>query len=218
MKIHKLTITCIILLILAVIFSKDVASITADELAGQVEKKYRSLADLSVDFTKITRSEIFETESKISGKMLLKNPDKFKIQTKEETITCDGKFVWTYSVENNQVVKDLLDRSENMFKPNQYLSNFRTEYVPRLAGDDKIDQTQCFKLVLSPKKEENVFIKKMTIWVDKKSLLAQKLEYKDSNDNLITLIFSHIKTNRKIKDSEFVFQTPPGVEELDLSE
>jgi chaperone LolA len=218
MKTQKLTITYIILLILAVTFSKDIVSITADELASQVEKKYRSLADLSVDFTRITRSEIFETESKISGKMFLKNPDKFKIQTKEETIACDGKFVWAYSVENQQVVKNLLRRSESMFKPNQYLSNFRNEYVPHLEGEEKIDQTQCFKLVLSPKKEEDVFIKKMTIWVDKKSLLAQELEYKDSNDNLITLIFSNIKTNRKIKDSEFVFQTPPGVEELDLSE
>jgi chaperone LolA len=210
-------ITLLLIFIWIVVLSGHVASITADELAGQVEKKYRSLFDLSVDFTKVTRSEIFETESKISGKMLLKNPDKFKIQTKEETIACDGKFVWTYSVENQQVVKNLLKRSENMFKPNQYLSNFRNEYVSHLEGEEKIDQTQCFKLVLSPKKED-VFIKKMTIWVDKKSLLAQKLEYTDSNDNLITLIFSHIKTNRKIKDSEFVFQTPPGVEELDLSE
>lgn len=218
MKKQKLTITYIILLILAVTFSKDVASISADELALQVEKKYRSLIDLTLDFTKITRSEIFETESKSSGKMLLKNPDKFKIQTKEETIACDGKFVWTYSVENQQVVKNLLKRSESMFKPNQYLSNFRTDYVPHLEGEEKVAQIQCFRLVLSPKKDEDVFIKKMTVWVDKQSLLAKKLEYKDSNDNLITLIFSHIKTDRKIKDSEFVFQTPPGVEELDLSE
>ena len=217
MKKFKPTIIFLAVYILFVILCGNGGCITADELASQVEKKYRSLADLSVDFTKITRSEIFETESKIQGKMLLKNPDKFKIQTKEETIACDGKFVWTYSVENQQVVKNLLERSESMFKPNQYLSNFRTDYFSHLEGEEKIDQTQCFKLVLSPKKED-VFIKKMTIWVDKKSLLAQKLEYKDSNDNLITLIFSHIKTNRKIKDSEFVFQTPPGVEELDLSE
>ncbi len=58
----------------------------------------------------------------------------------------------------------------------------------------------------------------MTIWVDSKKLLAKKLEYTDSNDNQVTLIFQRIKTNRKIKDSEFVFQTPLGVEELDLSE
>jgi len=170
-----------------------------------------------MDFVKITRSEIFETESKIKGKMLLKNPEKFKIDTKDETIVCDGEFVWSYSVENRQVIKNLADRSENLFRPNQYLANFRSEYVPRLTGEEKIDRTRCFKLSLSPR-EEDLFIKKMTIWVDSKKLLAKKLEYTDSNDNQVTLIFQRIKTNRKIKDSEFVFQTPPGVEELDLSE
>lgn len=217
MKKNRITIPLFILFVMIVMLSQNIISITADELALQVEKKYGSLSDLTLDFTKTTRSEIFETEGKIQGKMILKNPDKFKIETKNETIVSDGKLVWTYSVENQQVVKDLLDRSEEVFKPNQYLSNFRSEYVPRLEGEEKIDQTQCFKLLLTPKKDD-VFIKKMTIWVDKKDLLAKKLEYKDSNDDQVTLIFQHIKTNRKIKDSEFIFQTPPGVEELDLSE
>jgi len=217
MKELRPTIFLFVVFIVIIMLDGNIASITSDELASQVEKKYRSLSDLALDFTKTTRSEIFETQSKTQGKMLMKNPDKFKLQTKEETIVCDGKFVWTYSVENQQVVKNLLDKSENMFKPNKYLSAFREEYVPRLEGEEKINQTSCFKLLLSPKKDD-VFIKKMTIWVDQQSLLAQKLEYKDSNDNQVTLIFSHIKTNRKIKDTEFVFQTPPGVEELDLSE
>jgi outer membrane lipoprotein carrier protein len=193
------------------------AASSSDELARQVEEKYRSLSSLSMDFVKITRSEIFETESKIEGKMLVKNPDRFKIDTEDEIIVCDGKFVWSYSVENQQVIKNLADRSEKVFKPNQYLADFRSRYAPRLTGEEKVDGIRCFVLSLAPKDEE-VFIKKMTIWVDKKKLLAKKLEYTDSNDNQVTLIFQRIKTNRKIKDSEFVFQAPPGVEELDLSE
>ncbi len=213
----RFTLTFLILASMLVIFSQDTAGITANDLALKVEKKYRSLKNVSMDFTKIIRSDIFETENKIKGKMILKNPDKFKIRTKDQTIVCDGKFLWTYSVENKQVIKNLVDRSENLFLPNQYLSNFRSEYVPRLKGEEKVNRTKCFKLLLSPKKDD-VFIKKMTIWVDKKNLLTKKLEYKDSNDNEVTLIFQRIKTNRKIKDSEFIFQTPPGVEELDLSE
>ncbi len=216
---RRLTLAAIFLIVPFVLITcfRSTAAVSSDELARQVEKRYRSLKSLSMDFVKITRSEIFETESKIKGKMLLKNPDKFKIDTKDETIVCDGEFVWSYSVENRQVIKNLADRSENLFRPNQYLANFRSEYVPRLTGEEKVDRTRCFKLLLSPK-EEDLFIKKMTIWVDSKKLLAKKLEYTDSNDNQVTLIFQRIKTNRKIKDSEFVFQTPLGVEELDLSE
>jgi chaperone LolA len=216
-RVSKLFGITIIFVTVAFLLKSSLWSTTSEQLALQVEKKYRSLATLSMDFVKITRSEIFETKSRTKGRMILKNPDKFKIQTEDETIVCDGEFVWSYSVENQQVIKNEVERSQSLFKPNEYLSNFQAEYFPQLAGEEKVDGTGCYKLSLSPKKEE-VFIKKMNIWVDKKSQLARKLEYTDANENEVTLIFHHIDTNRKIKDSEFVFQTPAGVEEVDLSE
>jgi outer membrane lipoprotein carrier protein len=198
-------------------FTQKASCITADELALQVEKKYRSFESLSVDFIKVVRSEIFDSESSVGGKMIFKNPDKFRIETKKETIVSDGKFIWTYSVENEQVIKNLTERSSDFFTPYQYLSNFRSEYIPHLEGEGKIEGKRSYKLLLSSKKKE-AFIKKMTVWVDKESLLAKKLEYEDSNDNQITLTFRRIKTNHKFKDSEFVFEAPPGVEQVDLSE
>jgi len=193
------------------------SGITADELARQVENKYRSFESLSMDFVKVVRSKIFETETTVQGKMIFKNPDKFRIDTQDETITSDGKFVWTYSAENAQVIKNLAERSEDFFKPYQYLSDFRSRYVPQLDGEEKIDRIQCFKLALTPR-EEDASIKNMTVWVDQKSLLARRLVYQDLNGNQTTLTFQHIKPNRTIKDSEFVYQAPPGVEEVDLSQ
>ncbi len=191
--------------------------VTAEELALQVENKYRSFESLSMDFVKVVRSEIFETENATEGKMLFENPDKFKIETEDEAIISDGKFVWSYSAENKQVIKNRADRSQDFFKPYQYLSDFRSRYVPQLSGEERIDRTECFQLLLSAKTKD-AFIRKMMVWVDKKSLLAKRLEYEDSNDNHVTLTFRHIKINRKIKDSEFTYQTPPGVEEVDLSQ
>jgi chaperone LolA len=190
---------------------------TSEELAAKVEEKYRSFKDLSMNFAKTLKSEIFENQKETKGKMYLKNPDKFRIETKEETIVTDGKFLWTYSEENEQVIKSRLDRSKNVFKPNQYLSNFRKEYKAELTGEEKIDKTECYKLVLTPK-EKDSFITKMIIWIDKKSLLVKKLEYLDSNDNQITLVFDHVKIDKGIEESKFVFKAPEGVEELDLSE
>jgi chaperone LolA len=196
---------------------QDQASQTSEKLAFQVEEKYRSIKDLSMNFTKTLKSEIFESQKKIKGMMYLKNPDKFRIETEDETIVTDGKFLWSYSEQNEQVIKSILDKSKNIFKPNQYLSNFREEYKAKLTGEEKIDKAKCYKLTLSPKKKD-LFITRMTIWVGKKNLLAKRIEYTDVNDNQITLLFDHIRTNKGIKDSKFVFQAPEGVEELDLTE
>jgi len=188
-----------------------------EELASQVEKKYKSLSDLSMDFTKVMGSEIFEAQTKIKGRMYLKNPDKFRTETADEVMVTDGVTLWTYSEENKQVIKDKLDRSKKIFKPNQYLSDFRAEYRVELKGEEKVNKVNCYKLELTPQKED-LFITKMTIWIDKKTLLAKKLEYWDSNDNQITLTFDRIKINQGMDDSKFVFKSPPGVEEVDLSE
>jgi outer membrane lipoprotein carrier protein len=214
-KINKLSFSLTLLIIL--LFCSVAFPITSEELALKVEEKYRSIKDLSIDFTKTLKSEIFETEKETKGKMYLKNPDKFRIETKDEVIVTDGEFLWTYSEQNEQVIKNTLEKSENIFKPNQYLSNFRKEYKAKLNGEEKIDKTECYKLVLTPKKEDS-FITKMIIWIDKKTLLAQKLEYRDSNDNQITLIFDKIKINKDLKDSRFIFKTPKGIEEVDLTE
>ncbi len=196
---------------------QDQADQASERLALRVEEKYRSIKDLSMDFTKTLKSEIFETQRKTEGKMYLKNPDKFRIETEDEVIVTDGKFLWSYSEQNEQVIKSRLDKSKNIFKPNQYLSNFREEYKARQTGDEKIEKVKCYKLTLTPKKKD-LFITRMTIWVDKRNLLARKIEYTDVNDNQISLLLDHIRTDKGIKDSKFVFKAPEGVEELDLTE
>lgn len=213
----KLKISLAVLILLFGVFAGRGECLTADELALLVENKYRSFENLSMDFVKVMRSDVFETESSTQGKMVFGNPDKYRIETSEETIVSDGKFIWTYSSENQQVIKNLAERSGDFFKPYQYLSDFRVNYIPQIRGEEKIDRADCFKLLLSPR-EKDLFIKKMTVWVEKKSLLARSLTYEDSNDNQVTLTFQHIKANRKIQDSEFIYQVPPGVEEVDLSQ
>lgn len=212
-------------LLIFFLFCSVAFPVTSEELALKVEEKYRSLKDLSIDFTKTLKSEIFETERKTKGKMYLKNPDKFRIETEDEIIVTDGEFLWSYSKENEQVIKKRLKKSQNVFIPNQYLSNFRKEYQAELTGEEKIGKTQCYKLLLTPacserseSKEKDIFITQMTIWIDKKNLLAKKLEYQDANDNQVVLLFDYVKTNQGIADSRFVFKAPKGVEELDLSE
>jgi outer membrane lipoprotein carrier protein len=213
----RLKISLVVFILLVGVLTDRGECITADELALQVENKYRSFKSLCMDFVRVVRSDIFETESSTQGKMVFGNPDKYRIETSDETIVSDGKFIWTYSAENKQVIKNLADRSGDFFKPYQYLSDFRTNYIPQLKGEEKVDRSDCFLLLLSPRKKD-VFIKKMTIWVDKKSFLAKSLTYEDSNDNQVTLTFQHIKANRKIQDSEFIYRASPGVEEVDLSE
>lgn len=192
-------------------------SITSDELSSTIEKRYKSFKDISMDFTQIIKSEIFSTEKNTRGKMYLKNPDKFRIDTPSENIVTDGRLLWFFSEKNNQVTIHKLNESKNIFKPQDYIYNFRANYNPQLGENEKVDKRPCYKLILTPKKED-LFITRMTLWIDKKNLLVRKLEYQDINDNNVSLIFNKIKINSDIEDSQFVFTPPKGAEVVDLTQ
>lgn len=205
-------------------------AITSEEIAEEIEKKYNLLKDVSMEFVQRVESSVFSDTQEVKGMMYLKNPDMFKIWTKREAVISDGKYLWLYSEANNQVTKREIDKSKNIFNPNQYLYNFTKNYKPQLENKEKVGKNWCYKLVLSPKESEGVdslskqeaeakdlFITKLILWVDKKTFLVKKLEYQDINDNLVSFVFSKIKTNSGIKDSEFVFRAPKGVEVVDLT-
>jgi len=191
--------------------------LTSEEVALKIEKEYKSLKDISMKYTQIIKSEVFSTQNKIQGKMYIKNPDKFRIDAPSQSIVTDGKLLWLFSEKNKQVTIHKLKESKTVFKPNEYLYNFRADYSPQLDKEEKIGRKSYHKLVLTPKKE-NLFITKLTLWIDQKTFLVKKLEYQDINDNWVTFLFDKVKINSGIKDSEFVYSPPKGIEVVDLTE
>ncbi|MGB2697142.1 MAG: outer membrane lipoprotein carrier protein LolA [Candidatus Zixiibacteriota bacterium] len=211
MKRHLLVLTIFLLLV------SKAFPLTSDELSAKIEKRYKSFKYISISFIQTTKSEIFSTEKKTRGKMYLKNPDKFRIDNPSQSIVTDGKLLWLFSEKNKQVTIHKLKQSKKIFKPHDYIYNFRDNYKPQLGEDERVEKRSCFKLILTPKKEE-LFVTKMTLWIDKKNLLVRKLEYQDMNDNWVSLVFNRIKINSDLEDSQFVFTPPEGTEVVDLTE
>ncbi|HVP35606.1 MAG TPA: outer membrane lipoprotein carrier protein LolA [Terriglobales bacterium] len=206
----------ILLLIFPVRIRSD-QGMTSDELALKIEEKYNSLKTLSISFQEEIKSEDFSTLRKFKGKMYLKNPNKFRIEMPSQTVVSDGEYIWVYSKENKQVTKNRADKSKDLFRPNDYLFNFRKNYNYNLEGEKKISGKTCYKMVYSSK-TDGEFFTKITVFFDKVTLLAQRIEYQDLNDNFTILNFNQIKPDVEIADSRFVFIPPAGVELVDLSE
>ncbi|MFQ5865388.1 MAG: outer membrane lipoprotein carrier protein LolA, partial [bacterium] len=126
-----------------------------------------------------------------------------------------GKTVWTYSESNQQVIIDLLSKSEENPLPKDLLFKYAEEYVPHLVGEDKLEGKKTYVLNLVPKDKE-AFIKSMKIWVDKSSWLTVKIEQIDINDNVNTYYVRNVKQNIQLETSLFTFEIPPDTEVVDL--
>ena len=194
--------------------SPDPAS---EKLALRIEEKYNSLKTLYASFGQETKSPDFSTTRKFKGKMYLKNPNKFRIELSSQIAVSDGKYIWIYSEENQQVTKNLVEKSSKFFRPNEYLFDFRENYNYRLEGEEKIEKSVCYKMVYTSKNKDE-FFEKIIVFFEKETLLARRIEYLDQNDNYTTLSFQDIKVDLKLSDSRFVFKPPKGVELVDLTE
>jgi len=216
-KMRRKTKTIIFSLLLSLFFVSLSSGITSEELALKIEGRYDSLKTLSVSFQELIKSQDFTTLRKFKGKMYLKNPNKFRIELPSQVVVSDGEYIWVYSKENRQVTKNRVDKSKDLFRPNDYLFNFRKNYNYELKGEENISKKSCYKMVYTSKTEEE-FFKKITVFFERESLLAQRIEYLDQNDNYTTLSFSVVKSDVVISDSKFVFNPLPGVELVDLTE
>ena len=214
---RRKTKTIIFSLLLSLFFVSLSSGITSEELALKIEGRYDSLKTLSVSFQELIKSQDFTTLRKFKGKMYLKNPNKFRIELPSQVVVSDGEYIWVYSKENRQVTKNRVDKSKDLFRPNDYLFNFRKNYNYELKGEENISKKSCYKMVYTSKTEEE-FFKKITVFFERESLLAQRIEYLDQNDNYTTLSFSVVKSDVVISDSKFVFNPLPGVELVDLTE
>jgi chaperone LolA len=206
----------IILALLFCFFSASFSfALTTEEIVNKTESSYRSLKDLAFDYDKTWQSDYFKKEKKSAGKMYFKNPNKYRIESKDEEIVSDGKLVWVYSKENQQVIINLAGKSKNVFQPNQIFSNFKNDYHIKLIVIEKIDEVSCYKLELLPKKE-SASIRQMQLWVDKNNFLAKKMVYSDESDNQTILLFRNFKKNSGLRDSKFVYKIPSGIEVVDM--
>jgi len=201
---------------LVLLFSSFAWGMTANELVNSLDGKYNSIKDLSMNFVQTIRSEVFTDDREIKGKMYLKNPDKFRVETPFEAVVTDGETLWVYSWYNKQVRKEKVGSAENVFKPTEYLYNFKDRYDFQMDKKEKVKNSLCYKLVLNAKSKD-LFITKLILWVDNSSFLVKKLEYQDLNDNWVSFVFDKIKIDSGLKDSKFHFKPPPGVDVVDLT-
>jgi chaperone LolA len=187
----------------------------ARDVIKNVKKKYEELQSLKADFQQEYVWELAGETQRLKGTLYLKAGNNYRIETESQIIVTNGKTVWTYSAENQQVIIDHFKATEENPLPKDLLFKYSEEYTPHLVGDEKLDGSKAHVLNLVPKGKD-AFVKSMKIWVNSSLWLTVKIEQKDINDNVNTYWVRNIHENLKLEDSFFTLKIPEGAEVVDL--
>lgn len=222
MKHIWLTIFCLSTLVLSSQTTpKEVELAELEAKAAQILEKSKKTIDqyegIEADFTMIV--EIPDQDKLLQKGKLIQQGVKYKLDLPDRNIVCDGKTVWSYLKDINEVhISDASDVAEEEFStPLDWLKIYENKdfvyaLVNKMNGsDDDVDQIE-FKSV-----DRNAEFSKIRLSVDSKNL-PNKLEFFYKDGVKMTLFLDSMYSYFNAAPDFFLFDTSayPGVHVEDL--
>jgi chaperone LolA len=176
------------------------------EFLSAVQKKYKSLNDLTAEF----RQSLNE-KSIVSGKIQYSKGNKLRLELKNSTIISDGANLWNYNKSQKKVVISSVSPDDpSFFSPDKFLFSYPSKSIVSTEKEEGQDI-----LVLVPLKGSNLDFKKAKIWVNHDNLITRIL-VENLSSVLMDFQLSNYKLNQSLPDSKFTFSPPEGTNIIDL--
>ena len=187
----------------------------ATDFLDQVSARTKSYNSIKVDFSyKMENSKAKIKEEKF-GTLLLSG-DKYQMQASGQTVICDGKTIWTFMPETNEVQVNSLDAKDEALTPSKLLSNYNTNFKSKLISDKSNTDPNCTVVELIPNSPKNYT--RAVLAVDKTRLQIKYFMIYDKNGNIFTYTITRFQTNVQINPGDFTFDPKkyPGIEVIDM--
>lgn len=194
--------------------SLNVAAASTDAAVQRLEKFFKHVKSMSADFTQAIISESRPTVEKSRGVLQMERPGKFRWNYEtpyEQQIVADGKQLWIYDVEMEQVIVKNLDLALGN-TPAVLLSGDATitdKFTVSEISDTNSNGKNLYWVQLLPKQEEAGFEKLLLAFAGNN---LQIMELKDAFGQVTRLTFTNLKENPVIDENVFKFKIPPGVD------
>ena len=191
----------------------------ADAIVDKLQQNYDATADFVADFRQETEVKTLNRNLKTFGKLSFKRPGKMLWRYEEpkgQFVLADGKHLYFYQPDQNQVIKSPLKNAFRGDIPLSFLlglGNLKKDFNATL----KASEDSQYVLRLEPKSEAGGF-NEILIGVGKSSYDIAWVSVRDAAGNLTTLRFSGMRKRVGLKDSLFEVQIPQGADVVELGQ
>jgi outer membrane lipoprotein carrier protein len=220
----KIRLAVRLFMVLVVISGSPLSSLAAESnsaeaIVDRLQKSYDATADFTADFRQETEVKTLNRTLKASGKVSFKRPGKMLWrydEPKEQFVLADGKHLYFYQPEQNQVIKSPLKNAFRGDIPLSFLlglGNLKKEFNATLKSTDE----NSYVLRLEPKGEAGGF-SEILLAVNKSTSDILWVSIRDAAANLTTIRFSGMRKGVGLNDSLFQVQIPKGADVVELGQ
>lgn len=174
----------------------------AKKVLDELSVKTKAYTTIKAEFSWVVEKKDKSKDSQ-SGKIQTKGA-KYKLEIPGHEIYCDGKTVWDYIKDANEVqIKDMEVGGDDAVNPSNIFTIYEKGFKYKFDGEDATTQTISLFPTNPDKKKFHTI--KLTIDKTKKQISSVKMFMKDGSTQTYT-----IKTfvgSTPIPDTDFVFDT-----------
>lgn len=191
---------------------------TSKEVLDKLSAKAKTYKSITSDFTSTLNNPKAGINQTHSGSVKIKG-SKYYVNMGDYQIWCDGKTVWNYNKDGNEVTIDnLADVKDGGFDPAEMFTIWEKDFKHEMKNANAtVDGVSCYQIALNPNDAKNKSYHTITLYVDKTKMEVFKVEVKTRENATITYKIKNFKTTTEIGDGDFIFNKGkfPGVEEID---
>jgi len=144
--------------------------------------------------------------------------EKYWLEFAGQQIMSDGKTVWTYIKDNNEVQINVNNPNDDQaMNPAKLLTGYNKSFTPKFIKEETRGAVVIQIIDLTPLKARSYF--KMRVEIDKaKKQIVNAIVYDKNGSTVYTYSVTKFVTNKPVLDTKFVFKNAdhPGVEVIDL--
>jgi len=211
MKIYKF----IGLFLVFILATPTMAQQSADEILNDLAKKTNAYQNIKVGFSYQMDNAEADIHEKTEGALIVSG-DKYKLNIAGQEIISDGKTIWTYIADANEVQINEVDAEES-FSPTKLLSSYTQDYKASLEKELSENNRSYYLFKLKPK-DQNSSFNYALLKVDKEKLQVASFTLFDAEDNSFSYVINEYLTDVALPDNTFRFDEAkyPDVDVIDM--
>ncbi len=210
------------LLIVAIAFIGVVHAQDDEKAKGILDKmsdKYQTIPSYKTNFVYRLQNKTEEIDEEFSGQIIVKG-EKYVLLMGEQEIFNNGKVIWTFLKDANEVNVDFYMPDEGDLSPNNIYSAYKKGYRYRWIEIKKVGSRTLDVVELQPKNpnDPDKMFYRIILNIDQADFTIHSWEMYDRAGNIFSYTISGFNPQFKADDSFFEFDESkfPDVEVVDL--
>jgi outer membrane lipoprotein carrier protein len=180
-------------------------------LMNDVRAKFSSAKTIEASFTQKIWWAVREKEEQKTGRILIGQGDKFRVEIGDMTWVSDGTDCWQYSAVTGQVIIRRLADIDLAVHPSRIFSAYLSKSRYETVKEDSLSAT----VESVPDTAVKTPTGKISVVIRKKDVSISSITTRDRNGNHTSYEFKKVKLNAPLRNDIFTFAIPEKAQVLD---